>query len=124
MMLNDVPNFSNSMGYTNASWTLKTDLIAEYVCRLITHMDKTGTRIALARRDSQVKEAPFMDLTSGFIARAEHLLPKGADREPRKIHQNYAMDKRLLLNGKLEDGVMMFSNPHLTEQLNATVLTN
>jgi cation diffusion facilitator CzcD-associated flavoprotein CzcO len=124
MMLNDVPNFSNSMGYTNASWTLKTDLIAEYVCRLITHMDKTGTRIAVAKRDSHVKEAPFMDLTSGFIARAEHLLPKGADREPWKIHQNYAMDKKLLFNGKLVDGVMMFSNPHLTEQLNATVLTN
>ena len=111
MMLNDIPNFSNSMGYTNASWTLKTDLIAEYVCRLITHMDKTGTRIAVARRDKHVKEAPFMDLTSGFISRAKHLLPKGADRAPWKIYQNYAMDKKLFRNGKLEDGVLLFSKP-------------
>jgi hypothetical protein len=51
-------------------------------------------------------------LTSGFIARAEHLLPKGADREPWKIHQNYALDKKLLHNGKLEDGVMTFDKPH------------
>lgn len=116
MMLNDIPNFSNSMGYTNASWTLKTDLIAEYVCRLITHMDKTGTRIALARRDSNVKEAPFIDLTSGFISRAEHLLPKGADRAPWKIYQNYAMDKKQLRNCELQDGVMIFAKPHKVAQ--------
>jgi len=116
MMLNDIPNFSNSMGYTNASWTLKTDLIAEYVCRLITHMDKTGLRIAVARRDSNVEEAPFIDLTSGFISRAEHLLPKGADRPPWKIYQNYAMDKKQLRNCELQDGVMTFTKPHKVAQ--------
>jgi cyclohexanone monooxygenase len=65
-----------------------------------------------------------MDLTSGFIARAEHLLPKGADREPWKIHQNYALDKKLFHNGKLEDGVMIFSKPSTVGRLDTTVLTN
>lgn len=112
LMFNDIPNMSNTLGYTNASWTLKADLIAEYVCRLIKHMDKTGTRIAVAPRDPKVKEAPLLDMTSGYVARVAHLLPKGADRAPWKLYQNYALDREQLHNGKLEDGVMTFRKPH------------
>ena len=109
LMFNDIPNFSNTLGYTNASWTLKADLIAEYVCRLLKHMDKTGTRIAVAeRKDPNVKEAPLLDMTSGYVARAADTLPKGADRAPWKLYQNYALDMDQLHNGKLEDGVMTF----------------
>jgi monooxygenase len=112
LMFNDIPNFSNTLGYTNASWTLKADLIAEYVCRLLKHMDKTGTRIAVAERnDPNVKEAPLLDMTSGYVARAADTLPKGADRAPWKLYQNYAMDMDQLHNGKLEDGVMTFRKP-------------
>ena len=112
LMFNDIPNFSNTLGYTNASWTLKADLIAEYVCRLLKHMDKTGTRIAVAeRKDPNVKEAPLLDMTSGYVARAADTLPKGADRAPWKLYQNYAMDMDQLHNGKLEDGVMTFRKP-------------
>lgn len=112
LMFNDIPNFSNTLGYTNASWTLKADLIAEYVCRLLKHMDKTGTRIAVAeRKDPNVKPAPLLDMSSGYVARAEAHLPKGADRAPWKLYQNYAMDMDQLHNGKLEDGVMTFRKP-------------
>jgi len=112
LMFSDIPNFSNTLGYTNASWTLKADLIAEYVCRLIKHMDKTGTRIAVPeRKDPNVKPAPLLDMTSGYVARAEATLPKGADRAPWKLYQNYAMDMDQLRNGKLEDGVMAFRKP-------------
>jgi monooxygenase len=112
LMFNDLPNMSNTLGYTNASWTLKADLIAEYVCRLIKHMDATGTRIAVPRRkDPSVKEAPLLDMTSGYVARAAAQLPKGADRAPWKLYQNYALDTDQLRNGKLEDGVMEFSKP-------------
>lgn len=114
LMFSDIPNFSNTLGYTNASWTLKADLIAEYVCRLIKHMDKTGTRIAVAeRKDPNVKPAPLLDMTSGYVARAEAHLPKGADRAPWKLYQNYALDMDQLRNGKLEDGVMAFRKPHV-----------
>ncbi len=114
LMFSDIPNFSNTLGYTNASWTLKADLIAEYVCRLIKHMDKTGTRIAVAeRKDPNVKTAPLLDMTSGYVARAEAHLPKGADRAPWKLYQNYALDMDQLRNGKLEDGVMAFRKPHV-----------
>ncbi|MCH8181271.1 MAG: NAD(P)/FAD-dependent oxidoreductase [Proteobacteria bacterium] len=113
LMFNDLPNMSNTLGYTNASWTLKADLIAEYVCRLIQHMDKTGTRIAVPRRnDPSVKEAPLLDMSSGYVARAAAALPKGADKAPWKLYQNYALDMDQLRNGELEDGVMSFSKPH------------
>ena len=114
VMFSDIPNFSNALGYTNASWTLKADLIAEYVCRLIKHMDKTGTRIAVPeRKDPNVKPAPLLEMTSNYVARAEAYLPKGADRAPWKLYQNYALDKEQLHNGKLEDGVMTFRKPHV-----------
>jgi monooxygenase len=109
MMFSDLPNMSNTLGYTNASWTLKADLIAEYVCRLIKHMDATGTRIATPKRDANVQPTPLLDMTSGYVARAEATLPKGADRAPWKLFQNYAMDREQLHHGKLEDGVMSFS---------------
>jgi len=109
LMFSDLPNMSNTLGYTNASWTLKADLIAEYVCRLIKHMDKTGTQIAVAKRDPNVQPTQLLEMTSGYVARAEAHLPKGADRAPWKLYQNYAMDKEQLHNGKLEDGVMQFS---------------
>jgi cation diffusion facilitator CzcD-associated flavoprotein CzcO len=113
LMFSDIPNFSNTLGYTNASWTLKADLIAEYVCRLLKHMDQTGTRIAVAeRKDPNVRPAPLLDMTSGYVARAEAHLPKGADRAPWKLYQNYALDMDQLRNGKLEDGVMRFKKPH------------
>jgi len=113
LMFSDIPNFSNTLGYTNASWTLKADLIAEYVCRLLKHMDKTGTRIAVAERnDPNVKPTQLLDMTSGYVARAEAYLPKGADRAPWKLYQNYAMDMDQLRNGQLEDGVMAFRKPH------------
>ena len=109
LMFSDIPNFSNTFGYTNASWTLKADLIAEYVCRLLTHMGQTGTRIAVAERnDPSVKAVPLLDMSSNYVARAEAYLPKGADRAPWKLYQNYAMDMAQLRNGKLEDGVMAF----------------
>ena len=112
LMFNDIPNFSNTLGYTNASWTLKADLIAEYVCRLLKHMDRTGTRIAVAeRKDPNVRPAPLLDMTSGYVARAEAHLPKGADRAPWKLYQNYALDMDQLRNGELEDGVMQFKKP-------------
>ena len=108
LMFSDLPNFSNTLGYTNASWTLKADLIAEYVCRLLKHMDKTGTQIAVPVRTPDVQPAPLLDMSSGYVARAEAYLPKGADRAPWKLFQNYAADKKQLREGQLEDGVMKF----------------
>jgi len=109
VMFSDIPNLSNTLGYTNASWTLKADLIAEYVCRLLKHMDKTGNRIAVPERnDPSVKPTQLLEMTSNYVTRAEAHLPKGADRAPWKLFQNYKADMNQLHNGELEDGVMAF----------------
>ncbi len=112
MMFSDLPNLSNTLGYTNASWTLKADLIAEYVCRLLKHMDVTGTRIAVPRqKDASVIAMPFLDMTSGYFQRAADRLPKGGSKSPWKLFQNYVLDMNLLRRGDVVDGVMEFAKP-------------
>lgn len=113
MMYSDVPNFASVFGYTNASWTLKADLIAQYVCRLLNHMDETGTSVATPTiSDPDMKTEPFMqDFSSGYFARAQHLLPKQGSKHPWKLYQNYAADKKMMMGSDLDDGNMVFSNP-------------
>ena len=111
MMYGDVPNFAVSTGYTNASWTLKCDLTCEYVCRLLNHMEKSGFRQCTPRnRDPEVTPEPWVDFTSGYVQRSLHLFPKQGSKVPWKLHQNYARDLLALRYGKVDDGIMEFSN--------------
>jgi monooxygenase len=116
MMYSDVPNLASAFGYTNASWTLKCDLTCEYVCRLLNHMDARRLTMCVAHRDPSVGEAPWLNLNSGYIQRANDILPKQGDRAPWKLFQNYARDLMLLRYGKLEDGTLQFSAPDRAAQ--------
>ena len=110
MMYNDVPNLAASFGYTNASWTLKCDLTCEYVCRLLNHMDKTGTVSATPRvKEAEIEADPFLSFSSGYVLRALDKMPKQGKAAPWKLHQNYALDLMGLRFGKLDDGVMEFA---------------
>ena len=109
MMFSDVPNLSYSFGYTNASWTLKADLTAGYLCRILNHMRAKGCQIAIPRRDPEVEEVPFVDFTSGYFQRARDLLPKQGSKKPWKLHQSYALDMAALKYGKVDDGTLRFS---------------
>jgi len=112
MMLNDIPNFAYTLGYTNASWTLKADLTAEYICRLLNHMDATGHRICKPTvSDPGVTEEPLLDFNSGYVLRSLAELPKQGSKEPWKLRQNYPIDLRMLRRGPIDDGTMRFSNP-------------
>lgn len=108
MMSSDVPNFAVAFGYTNASWTLKSDLTAAFVCRLLNYMDRKGFTQATPRRDTAVEEAPFLDFSSGYVQRALDQLPKQGNKRPWKLYQNYALDLVTLRFGKLDDGTMEF----------------
>lgn len=108
MMLSDVPNMAYAMGYTNASWTLKCDLTAEYVCRLINHMDKVGVKRCVARRDPSVPEESMLDFNSGYVLRSIDEFPRQGVRAPWRLHQNYARDRRLLRHSPVTDAVMHF----------------
>jgi monooxygenase len=108
-MYSDVPNLASSFGYSNASWTLKADLISHYVCRLLNHMRDTATDIVVAE-PHHVKEHDegMMNLTSGYVQRAKGLVPMQGDIDPWIVHHNYAADKKLMKYGKLEDGALHF----------------
>ena len=109
MMLCDVPNLVCTFGYTNASWTLKADLTAEYVCRLLRHMDKIGARKATPRRgDESVTEIPFLDFASGYVQRAIHSFPKQGSKRPYKLDQNYVLDVLNLRFSEVDDGTLDF----------------
>jgi cation diffusion facilitator CzcD-associated flavoprotein CzcO len=114
IMFSNMPNLMMWFGYTNASWTLKADLTSEYACRLINHMDATGTRIVTpVLADDNIELEGFVtDFSSGYFARAMESLPKQGKHFPWKLFQNYIKDVRLLRKGELDDGVLTFSKPH------------
>jgi len=110
MMLSGVPNMAFTVGYTNASWTLKADLTSEYVCRLLGHMTAHGYRRCVPEVDPSVSEQPLLDFTSGYVLRSLDQFPKQGSREPWKLRQNYVLDIRTIRRGAIDDGAMRFSN--------------
>lgn len=112
-MYSDIPNLISSFGYSNASWTLKADLISEYACRLLTHMEGSGKPIVVARPDGVAEsEEGMMNLTSGYVQRAKGLVPKQGNIDPWIVRHNYTADKKLMRYGALEDGALRFEMPH------------
>ncbi|MCW2757549.1 MAG: NAD(P)/FAD-dependent oxidoreductase [Nocardioidaceae bacterium] len=109
MMLSGVPNFVYTVGYTNASWTLKADLVAGYMMRVLTHLDDTRTRVFAPRRDPGVGEEPFMDFAAGYVLRSIATLPKQGDREPWRLRQNYLRDRITLRRSKVGADALTFS---------------
>ena len=106
MMISDVPNLALAVGYTNASWTLKADLICRYVARLLSHMDARGYTQATPRPErTDGPSQPFLNLTSGYVQRAVDQFPRQGAEAPWRIHQNYVRDIALIRRGDLEEGM-------------------
>jgi monooxygenase len=106
MMLCGVPNMALTLGYTNASWTLKADLVAQYVCRTLEHMEATGATICIPQApDPSLATEPIIDLKSGYVMRSLHELPRQGVTAPWRLHQNYIKDVRLLKRGPLGDAM-------------------
>jgi monooxygenase len=109
----DIPNMASTFGYINASWTLRSDLTAEYVCRLLNHMRKKGVvqcTPRLREQDHNMKERPWIDgFSSGYMQRMMHRMPRQGDHEPWINPQNYRRDKKMFKHSPIDDGVMQFS---------------
>jgi cation diffusion facilitator CzcD-associated flavoprotein CzcO len=109
----DIPNMASTFGYINASWTLRSDLTAEYVCRLLNHMRKKGVAQCTPRlreQDRNMKERPWIDgFSSGYMQRMMHRMPRQGDHEPWINPQNYRRDKKMFKHSPIDDGVMQFS---------------
>ena len=109
LMYSGVPNLVSVFGYTNASWTLKAELIARYMCRVLNHMAAQGLDICVPVT-SETPAAPQLaiDLSSGYIQRAAAVLPRQADHKPWRMNQDYLQDLRALLFSRLDDGALRF----------------
>jgi monooxygenase len=108
MMFSGVPNLASALGYTNASWTLRCDLVAEHVCRLLNHMARRGFVQVTPRRDPSVREEPVLSFTSGYVQRALPFLPKQGSRAPWRVYQNYVKDLLVLRLGRVDDRALEF----------------
>lgn len=107
MMFSGVPNLVQLFGYTNASWTLKADLTADYVCRLLNHLRDSGQRYAVPVPPREgVEEEPMLDFTSGYVMRAMDKFPRQGKETPWKLHQNYIIDFINLRIRSLKDQVL------------------
>jgi hypothetical protein len=92
-LVSGVPNFAFRVGYVNASWTLRADLVARYVTRLLAHMDAQGYAVATPRPPRNMPTRPLLDLSSGYIQRSLSALPHQGTRSPWALRQNYLRDR-------------------------------
>ncbi|MEZ0494510.1 flavin-containing monooxygenase [Kineococcus sp. TBRC 1896] len=109
MMLSRVPNFAFALGYTNASWTLKVDLVTEHVCRLLDLMDRRGHRVVRPGTPTDPARRPLIDLDSGYVRRAAGRLPQQGAASPWRLRQNYPADRWTLKHRRVDDRALEFS---------------
>jgi cation diffusion facilitator CzcD-associated flavoprotein CzcO len=112
VMMSGVPNFASVFGYINASWTLKADLICNYVCRLLNFMDSKTVRQVTPNSVGESAVAPFVEnFSSGYIQRALAGWPKQGQKKPWRVYQNYFRDTIILKWTRVDDEGLEFSNP-------------
>jgi monooxygenase len=120
MMLSGLPNMAFTIGYTNASWTLKADLVSEFACRVINYMDSQGYDTVVPQHPGgAVEERPLMDFTPGYVLRALDSLPKQGSRAPWRLKQNYLFDIGLIRRGKVDDDALHFTKHRAVKPVNA-----
>jgi len=113
-MFTAVPNLAYVFGYFRASWTLRADLISDFVCRLLNHMGERGaTMVMPSLRDAEAEMplGPWIDpenFNPGYLARSLHLMPKQGDRDPWRLLHEYSVEKELLPAVDLDDGALVF----------------
>ena len=112
MMYSGIPNMAHTFGYINASWTLRADLSAEYVCRLLNHMQdakQTVVTPTLRPEDNNMPVRDWIeDFSAGYMRRMMHLFPKQGN-DPWRNTQDYKLDKKMIRQAPIEDGTLVFS---------------
>lgn len=109
MMVSNVPNLIMTFGYTNASWTLRADLTAEYACRLFNYMDKHGYKYCQPTPEGEIEiDGEWLDFNSGYVMRVLEKLPRQGARDPWRNTQNYKKDVLQLRYGRITDKELKF----------------
>ena len=109
-MFSNVPNLAVAFGYLNASWTLRADMVAEYVCRVLRHMSDVGAPVAVPELPEEhgMAEDDIIIYSSGYLQRAKPLMPKSAGTLPWRLNQNFLEDQRDYRQRPVADGVLRF----------------
>jgi monooxygenase len=115
VLLEGMPNLAWIFGYTNAPWTLKSDIAGEYLCRLLRHMDDHGHTVATPRDlEGSALDVGMLDqLQSGYVQRAKDTLPRQGAKEPWKVLMHYGRDSKMLVDDIVDDGLLEFDAPAL-----------
>lgn len=110
LMVSDIPNFVFTIGYVNQAWTLKADLVAQWFCRLLAHMDRQGVTTATpVVDDPTLTRAPLINMGTGYVNRAMHLFPQQGSHGPWKLDQDYKLDRTIIGKEPIEDAALVFS---------------
>ena len=119
-MYSDLPNVIHTFGYINASWTLRSDLTAEFLVRCVQHMEETNsTRVVprLRKEDENMEVKDWIgDFSPGYMKRSMHLFPKQGENAPWFNTQNYTLDKKMLYNEPIYDDALKFDDPRVEEK--------
>lgn len=109
-MLSNIPNLTMSLGYFNASFTLRLALVAEHASQLLNMMRGTGTDIATAvlRPGEEPSEIEPFEMTSGYLERARNIMPKSAASLPWRLEQDYLIERKWMKSASVDDGIMTF----------------
>lgn len=116
MMLEGLPNAALAFGYTNASWTLKCDLTARQVCRILNRMRRRDYAVCKVVSDGRVEQERMLDLDSGYINRAQQIMPKQGSKKPWRVHQNYLRDMMDTRFSRLDDDALQFEKAGAASQ--------
>jgi cation diffusion facilitator CzcD-associated flavoprotein CzcO len=114
LMVSSVPNLVQTFGYINASWTLRADLTAEWVCKALNHMNETNTTSMVPEVPSELKDMPVRswidDFPAGYMQRVMHLFPKQGDREPWVNTQDFRRDRKIFNQALGTDSALQFTS--------------
>jgi len=105
----------STFGYVNASWTLRADINARFMCKLLNYMNEKGVRQVTPKAPDDLVKRPWVDFAPGYVRRVLHLFPHQGDRDPWQNKQDYLRDKKVLAEHPMDDGHLQFSNPRVTE---------
>jgi monooxygenase len=111
MMFSGIPNLAWCVGYTNNSWTLRADITAQHVCRVLNHMERHHHTRCVPTTTAATGSRPILDLSSGYVQRAAPLLPKQGARWPWRLRQNYLYDLAAMRLSRVDDAGLRFDTP-------------
>jgi monooxygenase len=115
-MFSNVPNLAIVFGYLNASWTLRADNTADYICRVLGRMQDKRAQVAVPYlpEDHGLEEVEPFPFSSGYLQRAKHLVPKSDGKLPWRLNQDYLEDCRDFRKRPVDDGVLRFERVSAT----------